>query len=223
MFEAIANGDIEAVRRLVDADHTVARAHNEQGVSAIMFALYRWQHDIVEVLRPHAAPLDAFEAAAAGDAARLRELLAADPAIAKAYAADGFTALHLAAFFSRQDAARALVDCGADVLAVTRNDMANQPLHAAAAGGSVAICELLVKRGADVNAKQHGGYTPLHEAAHRADVAMIDLVLAAGADRSITTDDGKTARDMALEGRSAKRQRRRSWQGDPQRSERSRP
>jgi ankyrin repeat protein len=199
LFEAIAAGDLSVVRRILAESPETGRARNEQGVSAVMFALYRWQHAIAEALRPHAGPLDVFEAAAIGDAARISELLDGDATLLSAYAADGFTPLHFAAFFAREDAARVLVERGADVHAVTRNDMANQPLHAAAAGGSVEICRMLIERAADVNAQQQGGYAPLHEAAHRADIAMIDLFLAAGADKTATADDGKTPRDMAVE------------------------
>jgi ankyrin repeat protein len=199
LWDAIAAGDLAAVRRIVAERPAAARARNDQGVSAVMFALYRWQHAIAAELRPHAGPLDVFEAAAIGDAERVAELLASDPSLAGVYAPDGFTPLHLAAFFARDDAARTLIARGAEVGAVSRNQMTNQPLHAAAAGGSVEICRLLLENGADVNARQQGGYTPLHEAAHRADLEMIDLFLEAGAEKAAKSDDGKTPRDMAVD------------------------
>ena len=199
IFEAIAAGDAAGVQRIIETAPEAARERDEQGVPAIMFALYRWQLAIAELLRAHAGPLDIFEAAAVGDAPRVITLLDEDAALANSYAADGFTPLHFAAFFAREDVARALLERGADVHAVTRNNMTNQPLHAAAAGGSVEICHMLLEKGANVNARQQGGYTALHEAAHRADLQMIDLFLSAGADRSLQADDGKTARDMALE------------------------
>ena len=50
---------------------------------------------------------------------------------------------------------------------------------------------LLVEAGADVNARQHGGYTPLHSAAQRGAIDLIDLLLAAGADTDGAADDGR--------------------------------
>ena len=82
-----------------------------------------------------------------------------------AFAADGFTALHFAAFFGKAEAARLLLEAGASTARLQHNDFANQPLHAAAAGRHIEVCRVLLAAGADVNATQHGGYAPLHEVA----------------------------------------------------------
>ena len=104
--------------------------------------------------------LDVFEASTLGYVDRLRERLEEDPAGRRAYSPDGFTPLHLAAFFGKHEVARILLDAGASVAAYTTNDLANQPLHAAAAGRQIELSRELVAAGADVNATQHGGYTP---------------------------------------------------------------
>lgn len=59
------------------------------------------------------------------------------------------------------------------------------------------IVTLLVDRGADVNAQQHGGWTALHAAAFIDDLPMAEYVVAHGADTSLTSDDGKTPIDVA--------------------------
>ena len=58
-----------------------------------------------------------FEAVAAGDLPRLRELLAATPSLIGARDGEGATALHLAALHGYQELARFLVEAGADVYA----------------------------------------------------------------------------------------------------------
>ena len=63
-----------------------------------MQALYRGDDETARRLA-ETAKLDVFEAASLGRAERLRELLAADPALAQARSEDDFTALHYAAFF----------------------------------------------------------------------------------------------------------------------------
>ncbi len=95
--------------------------------------------------------------------------------------------------------AEALVEAGANLEAVSRNDMAVRPLHSAAAGRHLDVSRLLIERGAGVNTTQHGGFAPLHEAAQHGDGELIELLLAAGADRDIRLDDGRTAADVALE------------------------
>jgi len=52
------------------------------------------------------------------------------------------------------------LDAGADVNAQD-NDIRWTPLHVAAAFGHKEIAELLIAKGADVNAKNKGGETPL--------------------------------------------------------------
>lgn len=74
-----------------------------------------------------------------------------------------------------------------------------QPLHSAAAGRQREICRMLIAAGADVDARQAGGFTPLHEAAQSGDPEMVELFLSAGADPTATTDDGKTPAAIAGE------------------------
>ena len=123
--------------------------------------------------------LDIFEAAALGLTYRITELLAADPTLASAWSDDGFTALHLAAFFGGPVAVKALLGAGADPNAVARNAMEVQPLHSAtAAGGTgdVEAARLLLEAGADPAARQQGGFTPMDAAQHAGNTAMIDLL-----------------------------------------------
>src|SRR4051812_22700163 len=165
--------------------------------SPVLAALY--ERDL-ERARAAAAgrALDLFEAAALGDRARVDELLAADPRSAAAVAADGFTALHLAAFFSGDaEIARALVAAGAPLSEPAANDMRVAPLNSAAAAG--AFAEVLLDAGADADSVQAGGYTPLHSAAANGDGALADLLLARGADPHRAADDGRTPADMARE------------------------
>ena len=81
-----------------------------------------------------------------------------------AYAYDGWTPLHLAAFFGRREAAERLLGAGAALNAKSTNSLSNTPLHAAVAGGRTDVALLLIQRGAEVNASGRG---PAHAAAHR--------------------------------------------------------
>jgi uncharacterized protein len=197
MISAVTAGDTPAVVKLLEKDPGLAMARGSDGVSAVLLARYRFDRPTLDVLLAADPELDVFEAAAVGRLDRLKDRLAASSDAATAFSPDGFTALHLAAFFGRAEAARILLDAGASVETYTRNPFANQPLHAAAAGRQIEICRLLVAAGADVNATQHGGFTPLHEAAQHGDDEMLELFLSAGADPTIVVDDGRTAADIA--------------------------
>jgi uncharacterized protein len=152
----------------------------------------------VHALLERASALDVFEAAALGRLERVRELVDADPAQARAFAADGFHPLGLAAFFGQPEVVRFLLERGADVNAVARNkQVRTTALQAAAASGDNESARILLEAGAEVNTAQPGGFTALHAAAANGNTELVELLLRHGADASARTDDGKTAADLA--------------------------
>jgi ankyrin repeat protein len=142
--------------------------------------------------------LEIFAAAIQGDAARIEALLAANRSLVSGFSSDGWTPLHLAAFFGKAEAARLLLNKGAEVNARSTNAMENMPLHAAAAGRHADVVKLLIERGASANARQHGGWTPLHAAAQSGDLEIARTLVDAGADVQARADNNQTALDLAL-------------------------
>lgn len=65
-------------------------------------------------------------------------------------------------------------------------------LHDAAWWGDKPAVERLIAQGADVNAKDDGGWTPLHWAAGRHDEQVAELLIAKGADVNAKDNDGWT-------------------------------
>ena len=168
--------------------------------SPVLAAVYRGDGASVERLLADGTTLTLCEAAAVGDAARVRRLAAAEAAAVAVPSPDGWSALHLAAYFGHGDAVDALLEARADVHARSTNSHANTALHAAAAGrGTVRIVTRLLARGADVNAVEPSNDRPLHLAAERGDVALIELLLGHGADATARGSDGKTALSIAEE------------------------
>lgn len=197
LFSAIEASDLRAVRDMLERDPSLASAKDGEGVSALMRARYGFDPEVIEAVRSRVAEPDLFEAAAAGDLDRLTELLADDPASVGRRSADGFTALHFAAFFGRPEATRLLVDHAADVDARGTGWMTGTPLHSGASGGYAEVMGVLLEAGADPGARQSGGWTPLHAAARNGDVASVTLLLASGADPGATADDGTSVLQMA--------------------------
>ena len=62
------------------------------------------------------------------------------------------------------------------------------------------MVELLIAKGAEVNAKEGGGGAPLHVAAAFGKNEIAELLIAEGADMNAKDDDGYTPLDWAIEG-----------------------
>src|SRR5438067_11759646 len=104
------------------------------GPTPILAAVYRGNPDeLAAALGGRPAPT-VFEAAAMGDAARVRALATADRGAVDRRRPDGWPPLHLAAHFGHGDAVDALLEARADVRARSENHEANTALHAALAG-----------------------------------------------------------------------------------------
>ena len=198
LLDAIKRKDAAAVTRALDAEPGLARARAAGGQTPAIVAIYWRAPEILALLRARGAELDVFEAAAAGDAERVRALLAADPSLRDAHAPDGWTPLHLASHFRQTSVIDLLLAHGADVNAVSRNADANAPLHAAAAGGAdAAVMRRLVDAGARVDHRQSGGFTALHEAAAIGNTDVARLLLDAGAQADARNNEGRTPGDLA--------------------------
>lgn len=199
LFEMISRGDADGVIGLVDAHPSLINARNGSGASPILFATYYGRKDIVAELARRAGGLEPADAVAAGNLARVRELLDARPQLANSRSDDGYPLLGLAIFFGQEAIARRLMDLGADVNAISTNAQRVAPIHAAVARRDLAMVRLLLERGADANAVQSGGFTPLHGAAGEGSNEIVELLLASGANRDQLTDDGRSAAAIARE------------------------
>jgi ankyrin repeat protein len=199
LVAAITGGDVDAVRELLREDRSLASARDADGLPVLLLALFHQQRAVAEALLEADPELGILEAAAAGRADRVRELLAADPQSIGERTPEGFTALGLAAFLGGPDAVRVLLEHGADADDDADNPFGVRPVHAASAAHDHETMKLLLQAGADPNQRQRGGFVPLHEAAHTDDVEMARLLLEHGADPALPADDGRDARRMAAD------------------------
>ena len=165
LFRAVEAGDVARVRQFVLRDRTLANARTEQGCSAVLHAMNQRQAEVAADLVLCGASLDIHEAAATGHIERLEELVTLDASCLWSCSAEGWTPLHLAAFFGQKRAVAFLLERGTPVAAWSKNSLPSQPLHAAVAGNDAEVCRLLLERGAPADEKQHGGFRPLHGAA----------------------------------------------------------
>ena len=197
-FDAIRAGDEPRVRALIESDPSLLAAKDPQGLGPFTVARYSRQNAIADYLLASGVELDIFAAILAGRRERVAELLKQNPALLTAYSHDGWTPLHLAAFFGATGIASDLLAAGADVKARSTNIMRNTPLHAAVAGNSLDVTRALLEHGADVNAPQEAGWTALHSAAQNGNAEIVQLLIAAGATVSAKADNNQTPLDLAL-------------------------
>ena len=178
-------------------------------MSEALDALYAGDAERARALLPADDQLSAFDAAAFGRLDRLAALLEDDPAQAAALADDGFTPLHLAVFGRQPEAARLLLERGADPDAVSTGPVAQvPPLGTAAFVRSEPLARVLLDAGADPNARlrshpwymvysgcgnrncglaDNSGSTAFWRAAYATDVDAMRLLVARGADPNVPT------------------------------------
>jgi ankyrin repeat protein len=154
-------------------------------MTELLQAIYRGDQARADELLGADPELDVFEAAAVGRTERLGDLLDKDPSLANAWADDGFQPLGLASFFGHVDAARFLVERGAEVNSASRNDFKVMPLHSAVATGDpdvrYELAKLLLEHGADPIARQQDDFTPLMAADQHEDERLRALLVEHGA------------------------------------------
>ena len=198
-LEAIRKNDSPKIQKLLQTQPSLANTKDHDGVSAIFLALYRGNSQAAQEIASKKTSLDVYEAAALGNLPRLRTLLDQDKSLAKAYSADGFTALALAAYLGQNETTSLLIEKGADPNAVARNQTGFTPLTGAVSQNHNEVARLLVENGANVNHSYEGAFTPIMHAAHAGNLELVKLLLDNGADPNAKNGEGKTSLTFASE------------------------
>ena len=150
---------------------------------------------IADLIQGNGVQAELFRACLYGESQRVKDLLKADPELVNRESADPrpkpyYAPIDLACLYGQRDVMEVLLDHGAPIERLVRKETL---LHIAAARGHAAVVELLIKRGADVNAftllSSHAlGVTPLRKNVFRengGDEQVVRRLLKAGADPEI--------------------------------------
>jgi len=199
LVNLIKTGDNDRLIEIMNDSPSIADMKTEQGISLLQLAAYCRNRSAIDVLKKYKRELTIFEAASTADIATVSKLIDQNPDQANSFSPDGFTALGLASFFGHLEIVKLLLSKNADPNLAANNQFKVAPIHSACAVSNYDITEILIKNGADVNARQMEGVTPLHSAAHNGQTKLVKLLIDNGADINSKMDNGQTPLFMAEE------------------------
>jgi len=166
-FDAVAEGDLDKVKVLLEANPDLVFGKDNYGLTALHFAAMGGHRELVELLLVNKAEVNA-----KGN--------------------HGQTPLHYA---RDREVVELLLANKAEVNA--QNDQGETPLANAAEAGRKDVIELLLTNKAIVNTTGSRNHTPLHWAAVRGHKDIVELLLANNAEVNAKDKDGDTALRMA--------------------------
>lgn len=204
LFALIREGNLHAVGDLLKLNPSLAFTTDDSGATPVLYAIYCGRIDLARTLSALRATAPSLaESAAFGDLKPIRASVERAPELATQFSKDGFSLLHLAAFFGHPEVVEFLLSKGADPNAVTKNAAHLHVINSAAAqkdhGKAARTVELLLKAGADPNARQHGGFTAAHSAAFHGNLELLKVLKTHQAAFDRKNDEGKTPHDLARE------------------------
>jgi len=200
LLAAVQKDDVVWARAILDRSPLILRMRTPNG-TLVLTALYNGAANALRLLLER-TPEDALtlpEAAATGNARRLKTILGQSRVRVNAPNSEGFTPLALAAFFGHLDAVKVLLESGADVNLRGPSRFANTALDAAVVGEHADVVRALLAARGDANARSEGNYTPLHKAAAHGNLEIVRHLLDAGADPHAAREGGQRPVDDARE------------------------
>jgi len=196
-FSALEMDDLKMLRMLRDGNPDIAHDRDLNGMTLLRTAVFQGNQKVIDCLLEVDVELDAFEAAAMGEADRLAALLDEGTAKPDDEGPEGYGLLHLCALFGRQNTAEVLLDRGATLDRVASHPLQVRPVHCAAAGRQYDLVAWFLDRGADLHGPQAGDWTLLHHAAQQGDLAFTEALLARGAKVDAKNVKGQSPLDVA--------------------------
>jgi quinoprotein dehydrogenase-associated probable ABC transporter substrate-binding protein len=201
---AVLADDQKRVAYLLEKKHAAIGAPDLQGELPLHHAIIQGSPSMVAFLIAHGADVNQRDrdgwtplmtAAYCDDGVDVK-VLAAHGGDPNALSVQNLTPLGIATQYGKNQAALALVEAGADPGRPV-GDGGYTPLMLATANHAAPLVEALLKKGADVNARNSGGVTALMIAAANGRADMVELLMHAGANAQVQNDRGDTALSIA--------------------------
>ncbi|XP_055080813.1 ankyrin repeat and KH domain-containing protein 1 isoform X2 [Periophthalmus magnuspinnatus] len=200
LAEACSDGDVNAVRKLLDEGRSV-NEHTEEGESLLCLACSAGYYELAQVLlamhanvedRGIKGDITPLMAAASGGYVDIVKLLLVHGADVNAQSSTGNTALTYACAGGFVDVVKVLLKEGANI--EDHNENGHTPLMEAASAGHVEVARLLLEYGAGINTHSNEfKESALTLACYKGHLDMVRFLLEAGADQEHKTDEMHTA------------------------------
>uniref|UniRef100_A0A4W3HH18 Ankyrin repeat and KH domain containing 1 n=1 Tax=Callorhinchus milii TaxID=7868 RepID=A0A4W3HH18_CALMI len=200
LAEACSDGDVNAVRKLLDEGRSV-NEHTEEGESLLCLACSAGYYELAQVLlavhanvedRGIKGDITPLMAAASGGYVDIVKLLLAHDADVNAQSSTGNTALTYACAGGFVDVVKELLKAGANI--EDHNENGHTPLMEAASAGHVEVARVLLEYGAGINTHSNEfKESALTLACYKGHLEMVRFLLEAGADQEHKTDEMHTA------------------------------
>ncbi|XP_044069819.1 ankyrin-3-like isoform X45 [Siniperca chuatsi] len=209
LYMAAQENHLEVVRFLLENNASQSMA-TEDGFTPLAVALQQGHDQVVSLLLENDTKgkvrLPALHIAARKDDTKAAALLLQNDHNADVESKmmvnrtteSGFTPLHIAAHYGNINVATLLLNRGAAVDFMARNDIT--PLHVASKRGNSNMVKLLLDRGSKIDAKTKDGLTPLHCGARSGHEQVVEILLDRGAPFLSKTKNGLSPLHMATQG-----------------------
>ncbi|XP_061915145.1 ankyrin-3-like isoform X22 [Entelurus aequoreus] len=208
LYMAAQENHLEVVRFLLENSASQSMA-TEDGFTPLAVALQQGHDQVVSLLLENDTKgkvrLPALHIAARKDDTKAAALLLqndhnadVESKMMNRTTESGFTPLHIAAHYGNINVATLLLNRGAAVDFMARNDIT--PLHVASKRGNSNMVKLLLDRGSKIEAKTKDGLTPLHCGARSGHAQVVEILLDRGAPVLSKTKNGLSALHMATQG-----------------------
>lgn len=171
LFSAAEQGNLQAVRTLLETTPQLISAKDGGGYTALHKAAYNGRDTVVGFLIQQGAEVNA-------------------------RSNGGSTAMHGAAVGGYRETVQLLVDANADIDIV--NNAGYTPLLSACSAGKVEVVRILIAHGASVSARSEDGRTPLMLAIGSGNPELVTLLLDSNCDVNGATADGSNPLRMAI-------------------------
>ncbi|XP_061646353.1 ankyrin-3-like isoform X31 [Phyllopteryx taeniolatus] len=208
LYMAAQENHLEVVRFLLENSSSQSMA-TEDGFTPLAVALQQGHDQVVSLLLENDTKgkvrLPALHIAARKDDTKAAALLLqndhnadVESKMMNRTTESGFTPLHIAAHYGNINVATLLLNRGAAVDFMARNDIT--PLHVASKRGNSNMVKLLLDRGSKIDAKTKDGLTPLHCGARSGHAQVVEILLDRGAPILSKTKNGLSPLHMATQG-----------------------
>ncbi|KAM9809726.1 ankyrin-3-like isoform 15-T15 [Syngnathus typhle] len=208
LYMASQENHLEVVRFLLENNTSQSMA-TEDGFTPLAVALQQGHDQVVSLLLENDTKgkvrLPALHIAARKDDTKAAALLLqndhnadVESKMMNRTTESGFTPLHIAAHYGNINVATLLLNRGAAVDFMARNDIT--PLHVASKRGNSNMVKLLLDRGSKIDAKTKDGLTPLHCGARSGHAQVVEILLDRGAPILSKTKNGLSPLHMATQG-----------------------